>query len=131
MGMPHRRAVLTSLSALAVAGAAAAAAAVPAGADVSGRTSSGSASVQLSQNYLTVQIHRRSLARAIAGRQVVIVCGRNLGPRAAAHERATWTPAAVGPERFSFTFGASVESKADRCGVRKPGGGWYLKARLK
>jgi hypothetical protein len=128
MGSSRRRASVTSLAA---AVAALAGAATPASADVAGRTSSGSASVQLSSNYLTIQIHRRSLARSLGGRPVVIVCGRGtLGPRAAVHERATWTPGAVGPERFSFTFDSSVEGRVDRCGVRKAGGGWYLKARL-
>lgn len=125
--MPPRLAVLASLAAVAGAGAVAA----PASADISGRTSSGSASVQLSQNYLTIQIHRRSLARTLAGREVLIVCGRTLGPSATVSERATWTPGAVGPARFSFTFDASIESKVSQCGVRKPGGGFYLRAALK
>jgi hypothetical protein len=128
MGPSHRHAAAAALAVL----AATAGAAAPAAADVSGRTSSGTASVQLSSNYLTIQIHRRSLARSLGGRAVVIVCGRGtLGPRAAFHERATWTPGAVGPERFSFTFDSNVEGRVDRCGVRKAGGGWYLKARLK
>jgi hypothetical protein len=128
MGTPHRRTALACLAVVAAAGTAAA----PASADVSGRTSSGTASVQLSSNYLTIQIHRKALARALGSRPVVIVCGRGtLGPRAAVHERATWTPSAVGPARFSYTFGSTVEGRVDRCGVRKAGGGWYLKARLK
>jgi hypothetical protein len=128
MEMPHRRVALALMAMSALAGSTAA----TASADVSGRTSSGTASVQLSSNYLTIQIHRAALARSLGGRPVVIVCGRGtLGPRAAVHERATWTPGAVGPGRFSYTFGANVEGKVDRCGVRKAGGGWYLKVRLK
>jgi hypothetical protein len=128
MGTSHRRTALACVAVFTAAGIVAA----PAGADVSGRTSSGTASVQLSSNYLTIQIHRTSLARALGSQPVVIVCGRgNLGPRAAVHERATWTPSAVGPARFSYTFGSAIEGKVDRCGVRKAGGGWYLKAVLK
>jgi hypothetical protein len=128
MGTPQRRVALALVAASALAGSTAASAS----ADVSGRTSSGTASVQLSSNYLTIQIHRKALARSLGGRPVVIVCGRGtLGPRAAIHDRATWTPGAVGPARFSYTFDSIVEGKVDRCGVRKAGGGWYLKVRLK